>query len=308
MKMEEYSLKTRIIGFIIACRLFALPWVFSNTLFAVALAGFNLHSFFLAFSITTLVMIGTHHLNNLRDFQKGLDKVEGGSKKKSYTSASKILPAGILSVETEIVASIVFFTVPVVLFYFFAPINVYTVLFLLCGEVVGLSYTDGFKEFGLNEIGGFLAQGFLTVLFAYSLIKPPTLEAITAGIIAGMLSATVFFFDKYKDIGSTDLEQRANSLAKLAFNADIRPNWMWFFFYSSTVTITIVSVLFGFLPMIVLSAVVTFPLSHLTGMFLEVDYDKGILLGLIVIWLYVLIPAVLIIGQGVTFLNWNLFS
>ena len=149
--MEEHSLKTRIIGFLVACRLFALPWVFCNTLFAVALAGFNLHRFFLAFSITTLVMIGTHHLNNWRDYVKGLDKLEGGSKKKSYTSASKILPAGILSVKTEIVASIVFFSVPVVLFYFFAPINFWTVLFLAGGEVVGLLYTDGFKELGLKR-------------------------------------------------------------------------------------------------------------------------------------------------------------
>ena len=127
---KRYSLKDRVLGFIVACRLFVLPWLFTNTLFAVALAGFNLRSFLLSFVIVTLVTIGTHHLNNVRDFQKNLDRLEGGSKEKSYTSASKILPAGILSVKTEIVASIVFFTVPVVLFYFFAPINFWRSCFL----------------------------------------------------------------------------------------------------------------------------------------------------------------------------------
>ena len=159
--------------------------MFTNTLFAVALAGFNLRSFLLSFVIVTLVTIGTHHLNNWRDFVKGLDQLEGGSKEKSYTSASKILPAGILSVKTEIIASIVFFSVPVVLFYFFAPINFWTVLFLVCGEAVGLSYTDFFKPLGLNEIGGFLAQGFLTVLFSYSLIRVPSIEAVAGGNYCG---------------------------------------------------------------------------------------------------------------------------
>jgi len=157
----------------------------------------------------------------------------------------------------------------------------------------GLLYTDGFKELGLNEIGGFLGQGFFTILFAYSLIRTPTLEAVAGGIIVGILSATVFFFDKFKDI-ETDLERRANSLAKLVFDAEVKPNWMWFFFYSATVMVTFACVFLGFLPGLMLFSVFTFPIAHLTGIFLEADYDKGVLLVLITIWLYPLIPALIL--------------
>ena len=70
MENKGYSLKDQVIGFLVACRLFALPWVAINSCFAVALAGFSLRSFLLGFVIISLIMIGTHHLNNLRDFQK----------------------------------------------------------------------------------------------------------------------------------------------------------------------------------------------------------------------------------------------
>ena len=84
----------------------------------------------------------------------------------------------------------------------------------------------------------------------------------------GILSATVFFFDKFKDI-ETDLERRANSLAKLVFDAEVKPNWMWFFFYSATVMVTFACVFLGFLPKLMLFSVFTFPIAHLTGILLE---------------------------------------
>ena len=135
-------MKDKLKAWFVAGRFFAVPWLLCNTLLGVTLAGFSLYKWLLAFVITTCVLTAGHYLNNIVDYRRGLDKPEGGSKAKAYTSASQVLPSGALSVSTMVLTVFIFLLVGLTLFYCYCPHRFDILVFFVLGVAMTLGYHD----------------------------------------------------------------------------------------------------------------------------------------------------------------------
>ena len=261
----------------IAARLFTAPWILVNTLLGITLAGFSFKSWMLSFTIVMLVLIAAHFINNWRDFVKEVDALEQGSKAKSYTAASQLLPAGILTVKDMKVGTVVTLILSAVVLFAFCNVTPTLFALYLLGVFCAVTYTDWFKPKGLNEIPLFLGHGFSATTFAYVMQKPLDMTGISAGVLLGLWAATMITLDQYPDV-ETDLQKRIRNLASLIFNAKISLSSFLWFGITAIYTIQVAMCLIGFLPVKTLFTAFLLPVVHITGIVLENDFDKGMLL------------------------------
>jgi len=284
------ELKEKIKAWFVSLRPFTVFWMAANCLLGLALAGFELSAWILAFGITNSILFAGHLLNNIRDFQKGLDKVEEGSEEKAYTSASKILPSGILSVKTMLVSALAFVGLGTTLLLIFCPVRWDVWLLFFLGVAMIGSYTDFWKPRGFPEISLFLGHGVATTAFAYSLVEPVSLTAVSAGVLMGLFAASLSTLDAWKDV-ETDYAQRVRNLAWTIAQANLPISQ---FCIGSLMMIYVVQmgmVLMGLLPSMTLLTVFLLPLGHLTNIILEKDFDKGVMLYLLMMWLFAILMS-----------------
>ncbi len=261
-----------------------------NTLLGATLAGFNLRDWILAFVITSCVLLVSHFINAWRDFVKGLDRVEGGSRVKPYTVASQVLPRGWLSLRVVKVSALAFLLLSFILVLLFAPRRFDLWILYCIGVAIALTYTDFFKPRGLGEIALFLGHGFGTTTFAYSFVKPINAEAISAGVLLGVFASVCYTIDQYQDV-ETDFARRVKNLAYLVFKANMRISQLWWFLVTASLTMQAGLVLMGWLPSKTMLTVFCLPLAHVVGILLDYDFSKGVLIGLLNMWLYALLMA-----------------
>jgi len=276
-------------AWIIACRPFAWPWLLVNTLLGVSLGGFEPAKWLLAFAVTTLVLTAGHFFNSWIDYVRGFDQVEGGSKAKVYTAGSQVLPRGWLSLRTVKIST---FTLLVFAFILltFAPVRVDVYALFALGVFCAFAYSLWLKRMGLGEISLFLGHGFATTGFAYSLVKPFDLTAFAAGVLLGFWAGVVYTIDSYIDI-ETDFAKRVKNLAYLMFKANFRISMLWYFLCTGSFTLQFGFILLGVLPAKTLLTLFVLPIAHVTSILLEYQFEKGIMLGLLCMWLYALLAA-----------------
>ena len=273
----------------IASRPFAIPWILVNTFLGARLAGFDFGKWLLASAIVSLILLAAHYVNNWRDFVKGFDKLESGSSAKPYTAASQLLPRGELTVQEMKGATIIVLGLSLVLMGF-APKRLDVWLLYILGVSVALTYTDFFKPKGFGEVALFLGHGFGASTFAYSLIRPVTVEALAAGTLLGMLAGIVYTIDQWQDV-ETDFAKRVKNYAYLIAKAEMRLSTFFYFAVTAIVTIHLAFVLMGVLRPSTLKALLLMPLFHFAGVMLECQFEKGVWLSLIAIWLYPILMA-----------------
>jgi len=249
----------KIKAWFVSLRAFAIPWTGTNCLLGVALAGFGLSAWILAFGITTSILFAAHQLNSVRDFKKGLDKLEEGSEEKAYTSAQKILPKGILSVKTMLLSALAFVAFGVSLLLAFCPIRWDVWLIFFLGLTMTCSYHDFWKPRGLPEVALFLGHGFAVTAFAYCLVAPISLEAVSAGILLGIFAASASTVDAWKDI-ETDYAKKVKGLAWNIAQANLPISQFWMGSIVMIYTVQIGMVLLGLLPNMTLLTVFLLPL------------------------------------------------
>lgn len=292
---EGDALREKIKAWVVSLRPFVVPWMAANCFLGVALAGFELPAWILASVITTSILFAGHLLNNIRDYQKGIDSLEEGSEEKSYTSAQKILPSGALSVGTMFISALGFIGLGTGLLLAFCPVRLDVWLLFSLGLAMTCTYHDFWKPRGFPEISLFLGHGLATTAFAYSLVEPVTLTAVSAGILTGLFAASVSTLDAWKDV-ETDYAEKVKGLAWTIARTDLPISQ---FCAGSLVMIYVVQigmVLMGLLPAMTLMTIIMLPPGHLTSIILEKNFDKGVMLYLLVMWLF----AVLM-GLGVLF-------
>jgi len=287
--MNEGTIK-KIKAWFSSLRAFAAIWMATNCLLGVALASFDLSAWILAFGITTSILFAGHLLNNIRDFQRGLDRVEEGSKEKAYTSASKILPSGILSVRTMLISALAFVGLGTALLLIFCPVRPDVWLLFFLGLIMTCSYHDWFKPKGLPEIPLFLGHGFAVTAFAYSLVEPVSLTAVSAGILMGLFAASASTLDAWKDVETTT-PRRVKGLAWTIAQANLPISQFWMGSLMMIYAVQMGMVLMDLLPAMTLLTVFLLPLGHLTGIILERDFDKGVMLMLLTMWFFALLAA-----------------
>ena len=273
-----------------AGRFFAAPWILVNTLLGVKLAGFDLHAWLLSFAVVFSILTACHYMNAWRDFARGVDGLEG-SRAKPYTAASQLIPKGELTVGEAKIATIAFLLLGILLYALFAPKRIDSFLLLLMGIAVALTYTDFFKPKGLGEISLFLGHGFGACAFAYSMVRPATLEAVVAGTILGFWAGLFYTIDQWQDV-ETDFAHKVKNYAYLLVKANMRVSTFYYFGVTAIVTIHLATTLIGWLPASTLKALLLLPLFHFTGVMLDYKFDKGVMLVLMGMWLYPVLMAV----------------
>ena len=271
-------------AWIIAGRFFAAPWMLVNTLLGVVLAGFDVSKWILSFAIALTILTSGHFLNAWRDYTKGLDKVDEGSAAKPYTAGSQVLPQDWLSLRTVKTSTVALLALSGLLLLF-APRRIDTYIFYGLGISMALTYTDWFKPRGLGEMSLFLGHGFGSTNFAYSLVKPVDLTGLSAGILLGFWAGIVYTIDQWQDV-ETDFRQRVKTFAYMAFKANMKISQLWYFLVTGSLVMQVAMVLMGWFPSETLTTIFILPLAHVTGVLLDYNFDKGVLLALVTMWLY----------------------
>ena len=274
-----------------AARPFAIPWVFVNTLLGATLAGIDWLKWFVAFVIVGMVLVASHYINSWRDFVRGFDKLDEGSTAKSYTSASQILPRGLLDTSDVTRGALVLLALAIALMVVYAPKRIDVWGLFALGIFLAVTYTDFWKTRGLGELALFLGHGWGTTTFTYSLIKPIDVEGIMVGVLLGILAALVYTLDQYPDV-ETDFGKKAKDLAYLMFKAEVKPSSYLWFSASAVAFLTVVFVLLGWLPREILVGLLCMPIFHIAGLVIDYDYEKGTLIGLVAVWLYPLLASI----------------
>jgi len=112
-----------------------------------------------------------------------------------------------------------------------------------------------------------------------------------AGVILGMWASTMYTLDQWQDV-ETDFLRRIRNTAQLIAKANMSISTFYYFAVTAIVTMHIVMTFMGLLPTSTLKAVLLLPYLHLTGVFLEASFEKGMVMMLFGMWLYALLMAV----------------
>ncbi len=279
----------------VAGRHFALPWILFNALFAVVLAGFSLPAFLYSFGIAYLTLVAGHYVNDFRDFEKGLDKVEGGSVAKGYTGASTVIPTGALSVKAAKLSAVGFLLAGfalLVLRAITAGISIETAVLYAFGVFISLTYTDLFKPHGLPDLAIALGHGAAVTLFSYSMIAPINMTAVTAAIVLGLFGATLAVIDQYPDAKSSAVEKAKGTVA-LLINSKMNPSEYLYFSASGIYITQAAFTILGFLPKGTLLSTLLLVLLVPAGLTIDADFKKGTMMFLVVMLLY---PIMMTVG------------
>lgn len=268
----------------IAGRFFVAPWMLCNILLGVSLAGFDAVKWLLSFAIVLSILTAGHFLNDWRDFVKGLDKIDEGSIAKPYTAGSQVLPHGWLSLRTIKISTVAFLALSAILLVF-APRRIDVYLFYGIGVSMALTYTDILKPKGLGEVALFLGHGFGSTSFAYSLVKPVDLTGLSAGALLGFWAGIVYTIDQWQDV-TTDFAEKVKNLAYMMFKANMKISQLWYFLVTASLVMQVSMVLMGWFPSETLATILILPLAHIVGVLLDYQFDKGVLLALVTMWLY----------------------
>jgi 1,4-dihydroxy-2-naphthoate octaprenyltransferase len=277
-------------AWIAAARLFAVPWVFANCFLGTSLAGFDLWSYLVASAIVSTLLISSHYANAWRDFVLGFDRVNG-SVAKPYTAASQLIPSGFFTVREAKMATVGWYLAGLGLFVLFAPLRLDTVAIFAMGSFFIATYSDFWKRYGLGEIPLFMCHGFGSVVFAYSIIKPVDIQAIAAGVLMGLFAGLVYSIDQWQDVG-TDFTKRVKDLAYIIAKANLKVSFIAHFAITMVVTFHMFFVIMNILPLETLKAILLLPMFYIAAVFLDYQFDKGVLMFLIAMWMYPVVMAV----------------
>ena len=275
-------------AWLVASRPFAIPFWLTATAMGVAFAGWDTKAWIVASLIVTLIGLSTHYINNWRDYTKGIDTLDNGSKHKAYKKANQILPAGILSVRDMQMATAFCLVIVFILAGVFLR-RIDQILLFLIGLLTAIGYTDFFKPKGLGEIAMFFAWGG-TAPFAYTLIKPFDITAMGLWVINGMTGAMVYTIDQLPDV-ETDLVKRVKNLAFYVMRAKISPSQLVWFVVSAIMVLSVGMVTLGWAPKETAYIIFTLPLWHICGIVIDNDFEKGVFIGLIGYFLIMVIPT-----------------
>jgi len=290
----EVMVMSKLKWMIVGARPFALPWVGVNTLLGAVLAGFNVLTWLLAFTIVASILTASHYINSWRDYVLGFDSIGEGSTTKPYTAASQLLPRGLLSTFDVAAGAFALLFLATALMVGYAPRRIDAWALFGLGVFLAITYTDFWKLKGLGEMALFLGHGFGSVTFAYSLFRPVDVTAIVAGIMLGILAAIVYTIDQYQDV-ETDFGKKAKDLAYIMFKAEIKPSSYIWFSASSVSFLTVAFVLLGWLPIEGMVGLFSLPVFHIAGLVIDYNFAKGTILALVAIWLYPLLVAIAIL-------------
>ncbi|MFO7837714.1 MAG: prenyltransferase [Candidatus Thorarchaeota archaeon] len=283
--MNQGSFKVKLISWVSAGRFVFFPWVLLNSLFGAVLGSFHLLDWFFSFLVAFSTLTMGHFMNDWRDFVNGLDKMDEGSEKKPYTNAQQILPRGLLSLRTVKISALFFGLLGLIILIGYFDFSIDAYAFYLIGVLMALTYTDFAKPKGIGEIHMFLGHGLSTVCFTYSIINGLDVIGFLGGCLLGFWSAAAYTVDQWKDI-QVDQDNGISTLAHKLSSKGLEPWKWWTFVVLGSMFIQAALIVFNVLSVTTAITVLMIPLAWLVHRKLKQNFDEGLLLVLVCMWVY----------------------
>ena len=171
----------------------------------------SLSNFLLACIGAFFILFATHYHNAYSDFRRGIDQGETG---KAYTSASTILPRGLVSPREVIVIAVSYYLLGFLFYLWLAvEVSILCIIPALLGITCGISYNTYGKYIGLGEPFLGISFGLATVLAGYvTSTGCIEISPLLVSFIPGLLWALVYTMDQAQDI-DTDVPRGIRNLA-----------------------------------------------------------------------------------------------
>lgn len=272
----------------ILLRPFATAGLVPPMLLGYALAGANdpLH-FIVAFIGATLILYGTHYHNSYSDYVRGIDR---GTSGKAYTSASTLLPLGLVSKE-EVIAGMTILYLSGIAVWIWLSVNVtyLAVIPMILGLSCGILYNVHGKYKGYGELLLALAFGLAATLAGYiPVAKSISIEPVLAALIPGILWSLFYTMDQYQD---KDIDSRVglrNIAIILSDNQFPMSRYLEFGFFL-TLAIHLYLILVGVLAPSTFVSIITVPLMFLSILSADTNPRKSAAYLILTFGIYVLV-------------------
>lgn len=227
----------------------------------------------IGFAVLTFVGVAALHasvdlLNDYWDYKRQIDT---DTRRTKFSGGTGVLPEGLLKPNQVYRAGIAMLAIGSAVGAFFIIERGITIAIILGFAIVSIYfYSTRIVDSGLGEV--FVAiKGSMIVLGTYFVQSSHiTLEPILAGIVSGVLSATILFVNSFPDFDADKKHGRKTLVIILGEEKAISVVWV---FPVIIYGIIITSVILGVFPIISLITLSTIPLTIKFGISLKRHYQ-----------------------------------
>jgi 1,4-dihydroxy-2-naphthoate octaprenyltransferase len=239
----------------------------------LAINGWQNKTIDIGFAILTFVGVAALHasvdlLNDYWDYKRQIDTE---TKRTKFSGGTGVLPEGLLKPSQAYKAGIAMLIIGSAVGAFFVFEKGITIAVILGFAIVSIYfYSTRIVDSGLGEV--FVAiKGSMIVLGTYFVQSSHiTLEPILAGIVSGVLSATVLFVNSFPDFDADKKHGRKTLVIVLGKEKAVSAIWI---FPVIIYGVIITSVILGVFPIISLITLATMPLAIKFGIALKQHYQ-----------------------------------
>lgn len=206
--------------------------------------------------------------NDYWDYKRGIDKL---TKRTPFSGGTGVLPENLLKPSSVYAAGIIFLSIGTSIGIYFVFVRGVTIAVILAFAVLAIYfYSTSIVNVGLGEL--FVAtKGTLIVLGAFFVQVAQIIpEPLYAGIIIGLLSASVLFVNSFPDHDADKSKGRKTLVIILGIK---KASKFFMFFPSIVYTLIIVGIALNMIPIYSLICFSTIPLAIRVVRILKRDHN-----------------------------------
>ena len=208
--------------------------------------------------------------NDYWDYKRGIDKL---TKRTPFSGGTGVLPENLLKSSSVYTAGIIFLSIGTSIGIYFVFVRGVTIAVILAFAVLAIYfYSTSIVNVGLGEL--FVAtKGTLIVLGTFFVqVAQIVPEPLYAGIIIGLLSASVLFVNSFPDHDADKSKGRKTLVIILGIK---KASKFFMFFPSIVYTLIIVGIVLNMIPIYSLICFLTIPLAIRVGRILKRDHNDA---------------------------------
>ena len=267
-----------------------IPPFLLGALMSSCQVGFDLIPSIMAFIGSSMILYASHYHNSYSDYISGVDTVETTYDSKGYTSASSILPRGLISTEEVMIFTVLLYMLGSLSWLVvILSTNMWAFIPYALGILCAVLYNEGGKYKGYGETLISFAFGLSITLAGYV----PNAQSIDIGIIAvalipGILWMLFYTIDQMSD-SEFDKKCGIVNLAIKFLEYDFPISRYVEFGYLSVIIFHMYLILNNILPPQSLISIASIPLAFATILCVDKNPKKGGMMALASCGLYVLL-------------------
>jgi len=246
-----------------------IAWCYSKT--------FNLTYFLPTFFGVIFAMVGCYTFNEYFDFKSGVDLAVRSNDITPFNAGSRVLPEGLIKPPHILRVGVVFWVFAFITGVYLTSIRGILILILaLTGFLTGAFYTTppfkwAYRGLGETLIG--LTYGpLITFGSCYVQLPNPPLEpTLLSSLIPGVLIAAVIWINQFPDYYADRKAGKRNLVVRIGKEKSVK---VYSLLLTTPYLITVLGVLFRFLPATTLPMLGTIPLAYKNIALTKKHYDK----------------------------------